>query len=115
LPTPPNIIVNSTTTGAATSTIGAWKSAAINATYPYEYLIVEFEIGTDIYGVATQGRPDENGVIQDDYIDKYCIIYNDGSGWITTDDGGDSWDKVYDITDPDGCYKFDGDELAEDE
>jgi hypothetical protein len=115
LPTPPNIIVGSTTTGAATSTIGAWKSAADNSTNPYEYLIVEFEKGQDIYGVATQGRPDAAGVIQDDHIIKYCLIYNDGTGWFTTDDGGDSWDYPYDITNPDDCYEFDGDELASDE
>ena len=77
--------------------------------------MVEFDKDTDIYGVATQGRPDEDGDIQDDHITEYCIVYNDGTGYKTTKDGGESWDYPYDITNPDDCYKFDGDELASEE
>jgi len=108
LPEPGNIIINSTTTGGATSTVGAWVAATplVN-----EFLQVELDEPANITGIMTQGKPDSSGTITD-YVQKYCIFVHDGDHWLTPKNlVVDEW-VVWDTT---TCIEFDGDALAEDE
>jgi hypothetical protein len=108
LPEPQNIIINSTNTGSATSTVGAWVAASI---YSNPFLLVELDDPANITGVMTQGIPNAAGTVTD-YVQKYCIFANNGIAWMTPKNlDVDEW-EVWDGT---TCIEFSGDLLAEDD
>ena len=99
LPTEENIIVGSTTSGAVNSAAGAWVAATNTRD---EYVMVILDDKKQITGVATQGRPNEEGNIVS-YVTKYCVLVHNGIEWTTTFNGGATW-----VPYANSCQVFDG-------